>query len=423
MKTFVYSAKTSQGKIVRSSVQADNPKAVVEALRNEGYFIVSIRERIQAPNPFVLFERLFKVGLKELTIYSRQFSLLLNAGLTISEALDTIEEQTQNGSFKEVLHKVKIDIQGGETLTNAMRRHPRAFSEFYCSMIHSGEIGGALDAILERVALFYEKELELRNKIQSALVYPVIVTVISIGIALFMLVYIVPQFAAFYSEFSEGTAKLPALTQKMMDISGWLISKELTFGKGGPSLKLPLPNIVTLLVFLTIFLIAFYKFRGTKLGKRIIDPIVLWIPIFGPLARKVAITRFTRTFATLSQSGVPILEALEVAKNTSSNNVIMRALEYTRERIREGESLHAPMRRTKVFPPLVTNLISVGEEAGNLEEILYKLSDYYDQEIDATVGAMASLIEPLMIIMIGAMVGTIVVALYLPIFNLVNVIQ
>ncbi len=290
-------------------------------------------------------------------------------------------------------------------------------------MIHSGEIGGALDAILERVALFYEKELELRNKIQSALVYPVIVTVISIGIALFMLVYIVPQFAAFYSEFSEGTAKLPALTQKMMDISGWLISKELTFGKGGPSLKLPLPNIVTLLVFLAIFFVAFYKFRGTKLGKRIIDPIVLWIPIFGPLARKVAITRFTRTFATLSQSGVPILEALEVAKNTSSNNVIMRALEYTRERIREGESLHAPMRRTKVFPPLVTNLISVGEEAGNLEEILYKLSDYYDQEIDATVGAMASLIEPLMIIMIGAMVGTIVVALYLPIFNLVNVIQ
>jgi type IV pilus assembly protein PilC len=224
-------------------------------------------------------------------------------------------------------------------------------------------------------------------------------------ISLFMLLYIVPQFAAFYSDFSGGEAQLPALTRKMIALSDWLLA-----------------NWYYLLT-IPIFVILFIKFRNTKWGHIILDPLVLRIPIFGPLARKVAITRFTRTFGTLTQSGVPILEAMEVSKNTATNEVISRAIVYTRDRIREGETIHGPMKRTKVFPPIVTNLISVGEEAGNLEEILFKLSDYYDAEIDATIRAMASLIEPLMIICIGAVVGLIVVSLYLPIFNLVNVIK
>jgi type IV pilus assembly protein PilC len=177
------------------------------------------------------------------------------------------------------------------------------------------------------------------------------------------------------------------------------------------------------LLFIPVFVIAFMKFRNSKWGHIVLDPIVLRLPVFGPLARKVAITRFTRTFGTLTQSGVPILEALEVSKNTASNDVIKRAIIYTRDRIREGESIHGPMKRTKVFPPIVTNLISVGEEAGNLEEILFKLSDYYDDEIDSTIRAMASLIEPMMIVLIGGIVGVIVISLYLPIFNLVNVIK
>lgn len=405
MKTFVYTAKDSSGRIISSQVEADNPKAVIEALRQEGFFVTRIVERRAVFNPFVFVERLFKIGLKELTIFSRQFSLLLNAGLTLSEAVDTIEEQTQNNSFKEILHKLKLDIQGGETLTRSMQKHPRAFSNFFISMVHSGEIGGALDSILDRVAQFYEKELELKNKIKSALVYPTVVVVFALGISLFMLMYIVPQFAAFYSDFSGGEAALPALTRKMIQISDWLLQYWWS------------------LLFIPVFIIAFVKFRNSKWGHIILDPIVLRMPVFGPLARKVAITRFTRTFGTLTQSGVPILEALEVAKNTASNDVIKRAIVYTRDRIREGESIHGPMKRTKVFPPIVTNLISVGEEAGNLEEILFKLSDYYDDEIDSTIRAMASLIEPMMIVMIGGIVGVIVISLYLPIFNLVNVIK
>jgi len=405
MKTFVYTAKDSAGKIISSQVEADNPKAVIEALRQEGFFVTRIVEKRRAFNPFIFLERLFKVGLKELTIFSRQFALLLNAGLTLSEAIDTIEEQTQNNSFREILHKVKLDIQGGETLTRAMQKHPRAFSNFFVSMVHSGEIGGALDSILERVAVFYEKELDLKQKIKSAMVYPTMVSVMALVISLFMLLYIVPQFAAFYSDFSGGEAQLPALTRKMIALSDWLLA-----------------NWYYLLT-IPIFVILFIKFRNTKWGHIILDPLVLRIPIFGPLARKVAITRFTRTFGTLTQSGVPILEAMEVSKNTATNEVISRAIVYTRDRIREGETIHGPMKRTKVFPPIVTNLISVGEEAGNLEEILFKLSDYYDAEIDATIRAMASLIEPLMIICIGAVVGLIVVSLYLPIFNLVNVIK
>ncbi len=405
MKTFTYTAKDSTGRIVSSQVEADNPKAVIEALRQEGFFVTRIVEKRRALNPFAFIERLFKVGLKELTIFSRQFSLLLNAGLTLSEAIDTIEEQTQNNSFRDILHKVKLDIQSGNTLTASMKKHPRAFSNFFISMVHSGEIGGALDSILERVAQFYENELELKNKIKSAMVYPSVVVVFALGISLFMLMYIVPQFAAFYSDFSGGEAQLPGLTRKMLEISDWLVA-----------------NWYYLLI-IPVFIILFWKFRNSPWGHAVLDPIILRIPIFGPLARKVAITRFTRTFGTLNQSGVPILEALEVATNTASNDVIKRAIVYTRERIREGETIHGPMKRTKVFPPLVTNLISVGEEAGNLEEILFKISDYYDDEIDSTIRAMASLIEPMMIVVIGAVVGIIVISLYLPIFNLVEVVK
>jgi len=405
MRTFVYTAKDSSGKVIQSTVEADNPKAVMEALRNEGFFVVRIVERRKPFNPLVLVERMFKIGLKELTIFSRQFALLLNAGLTLAEAVDTIEEQTQNSSFRQILHKIKMDIQGGETLNNAMKKHPRAFSPFFVSMVQAGEIGGALDSILERIAQFYENELDLKHKVKSAMIYPVIILILATGISLFMLMYIVPQFGAFYEEFSGGEAQLPALTRTMIKFSDWLVNN------WGYLLSIP------------VFVVLFWKFRNSKWGHIILDPIVLRIPIFGPLARKVAITRFTRTFGTLTQSGVPILESLEVAKNTASNNVIQRAIMYIRERIREGETIHAPMKRTGQFPPIVSNLVSVGEEAGNLEEILFKISDYYDAEIDATVRGMASIIEPMMIILIGAVVGTIVVSLYLPIFNLVNVIK
>lgn len=407
MKTYVFVARDAQGNTVKNTVESDSQHSVIETLGSEGYYVLRIYEK-RAFNwsPWDIVDRFTKVGLQLLTIFSRQMALLINAGLTLSEALDTCEEQTQQRKFQQILHKTRVDVQSGITLAQAMKKHPTAFSDFFVAMIHAGEIGGVLDKILDRIAKFYENELELRRKVQSAMVYPSLVTIVSIGISLFMLVYIVPQFAEFYKDFSGGEAQLPELTQKMLDIS-----EEFRYNWYWYTL-VPL-----------IILVVLWKFRGTKWGHRVFDPIVIRMPIFGPLARKVAITRFSRTLGTLQESGVPLIEALEVTRDTAHNLVIANAIDYTRERIREGETIAGPMRRTRVFPPMVTNLISVGEDAGNLEEMLYKLSDYYDVEIDATIRALASLIEPILIVVIGAIIGVIVVSLYLPIFNLVNIIQ
>jgi type IV pilus assembly protein PilC len=407
VKTYIYVARDGAGNTIKNTVQSDSQHSVIEALGTEGYYVLRIYER-KAFNwsPWDIVDRFTKVGLKLLTIFSRQMALLINAGLTLSEALDTAEEQTQQRKFQQIIHKTRVDVQSGITLAQAMRKHPSAFSNFFVAMIHAGEIGGVLDKILERIAMFYENELELRRKVQSAMVYPLLVTTVSIGISLFMLVYIVPQFAEFYKDFSGGEAQLPELTQKMLDIS-----EEFRY------------NWYWYTAAPIIALVIIYKFRGTKWGHRIFDPLIIRMPLFGPLARKVAITRFSRTLGTLQESGVPLIEALEVTRDTAHNLVVANAIDYTRERIREGETIAGPMRRTKVFPPMVTNLISVGEDAGNLEEMLYKLSDYYDVEIDATIRALASLIEPIMIVVIGSIIGIIVVSLYLPIFNLVNIIN
>jgi len=407
LKSYVYVARDSAGNTIKNTVESDSQHSVIEALGTEGYYVLRIYEK-RAFNwsPWDIVDRFTKVGLQLLTIFSRQMALLINAGLTLSEALDTSEEQTQQRKFQQIIHKVRVDVQSGITLAQAMKKHPTAFSDFFVAMVHAGEIGGVLDKILDRIAKFYENELELRRKVQSAMVYPSLVTIISIGISLFMLVYIVPQFAEFYKDFSGGEAQLPELTQTMMDIS-----EEFRY------------NWYWYTAVPLVGLVLIYKFRGTKWGHRIFDPIIIRVPLFGPLAKKVAITRFSRTLGTLQESGVPLIEALEVTRDTAHNLVVANAIDYTRERIREGESIAAPMKRTRVFPPMVTNLISVGEDAGNLEEMLYKLSDYYDVEIDATIRALASLIEPILIVVIGAIIGVIVVSLYLPIFNLVNIIN
>ncbi len=407
MKTYVYVARDSAGNTVKNTVESDSQHSVIETLGTEGYYVLRIYEK-RAFNwsPWDIVDRFTKVGLQLLTIFSRQMALLINAGLTLSEALDTCEEQTMQRKFQQIIHKTRVDVQSGITLAQAMKKHPSAFSNFFVAMVHAGEIGGVLDKILDRIAIFYENELELRRKVKSAMVYPLLVTTVSIGISLFMLVYIVPQFAEFYKDFSGGEAQLPELTQKMLDIS-----EEFRY------------NWYWYTLVPVVAIVLIWKFRGTKWGHRVLDPIIIRMPLFGPLAKKVAITRFSRTLGTLQESGVPLIEALEVTRDTAHNLVVANAIDYTRERIREGESIAAPMRRTKVFPPMVTNLISVGEDAGNLEEMLYKLSDYYDVEIDATIRALASLIEPIMIVVIGAIIGIIVVSLYLPIFNLVNIIN
>jgi type IV pilus assembly protein PilC len=403
-KRFVLTIRTPGGQVVSREMDAESSTAVVDALRQQGYLVVKVREKGVARAD--RFRRLRSVGLKSLTLFARQFSLLISAGLTLANALDVLEEQTQDRGLKKILHNLRTDVESGETLANAMKKYPRTFSNFFVAMVRAGEIGGALDAILQRMAIFFEKELELRHKIRSALAYPTFVMIIAFLITMGILIYLVPQFAALYESISEGTVSLPALTQALLDISDFVVQ-----------------NWWWLLPSPIVFFILFWNFRKSRWGHKILDPIFIRLPVIGALSKKVAVTRFSRTLGTLTQSGVPLLEALDVVSDTADNAVVTRSILFIHDRVREGESVSGAMKRTGLFPPMVYHMVAVGEEAGNLEDMLYKLADFYDIEIDATIKGLASLIEPAMILIIGAIVGVIVVALYLPIFTIVDLFK
>ncbi len=400
-KRYTFTVRTPGGKVVTRTVTAESQQAVIETLQKQGYTVIRVRERAVRELP--LMARLRSVPLKVLVIFSRQFALLLSAGITLARALDVLEEQTQHRGFKRILHQLRLDVEAGNTLADSMRKFPRTFSNFFVSMVRAGEIGGALEAIMERMAVFFERELELRHKIRSAMMYPLFVLIISFLITLGIMMYIVPQFADLYESFSEGKVQLPALTQRLIDISDWMLVNwpYVVFGP-------------------IIFVILFWNFRKSRWGHKLLDPIIIRLPIVGPLSRKVAISRFSRTLGTLTESGVPLLQALDVVADTADNAVVTRSVLFIHDRVREGTAVASAMRQAGIFPPMVYHMVSVGEEAGNLEMMLYKLADFYDAEIDATVRGLASLIEPILIVIIGGIVGVIVVALYLPIFNIVN---
>ncbi len=404
-RAYVLTIRAPGGRTLTRVVEADNPQTVIDSLRQQGYWVLRVRERkISTKASYWL--RMQGVGLKNLAISSRQFALLISAGLTLANALNVLEEQAQSGSLKKILRQLRIDVESGETLANAMRKFPRAFSRFYVSMVHAGEIGGALEAILERMAMFFEKELDLRHKIRSALIYPMFVLTIAFLITMGILIYIVPQFATLYETLSEGNVPLPAMTQKLMEISEFVMANWWWL--------IPAPFVGFIL---------FWNFRKSRWGHKLLDPVILYLPVIGPLSKKVAVTRFTRTLGTLTQSGVPILEALDVVADTADNSVVTRSVLYIKDRVREGEAIAPSMKQTRIFPPMVFHMVAVGEEAGNLEDMLYKIADFYDMEIDATIKGLASLIEPILILVVGAVVGTIVVALYLPIFHIVDLFK
>ena len=401
MPTYLFTARDTSGKTITKRLNADTAQTVIDALQAENLTVIRIKE--QKESKFLKKLRTAQpVSLKVLTIFSRQFALLVSAGLTLARALSTLEEQAEFPHFKDILVDLRKKIQAGETLHNSMGLHKRAFSPFFRSMVRAGEIGGVLEDVLERMATFFEKELKLRHKIKAAMSYPLFVIVAAFLITMGILLFIVPQFASFFEEISEGQTPLPALTQTMMDASDWIIANPLL---------IPLPLIAIWL---------FYLFRKTKWGHLLLDGLIMRMPIFGKLSRMVGVSRFTRTLGTLIQSGVTLMESLEVTKTTADNHVIEKSVDYIRDRVREGEAISIPMRRTNVFPAMVYNLVAVGEEAGNLESMLHKVADFYDEEIDATVEQLASLIEPIMIMVIGVIVGVIVVALYLPVFSIVD---
>ena len=403
MATFVYKVRDRTGKAFTGNMEGENRGEVASRLQEMDYFITSVSEKKKNflfSNQTTLFQ---SIKLRDLTIFYRQFATMVNAGLTLVNSLDILTKQVENKALSNIIKIVKSDIEAGFTMANAMAKHPQVFFELYISMVRAGEVGGVLDEILNKIADLMEKEFALKQKIKSAMAYPSFVIAAAALMTIFMLTFILPQFVGVFAQFG---GELPALTQFFVTLTFlfnryWYIFFMITGG----------------LVF------SFLAYTKTTNGKYNLDKLKLNAPIFGEINRKGAIARFARIFGTLIKSGVPILEALSVSSNAIGNLVVSEAVLGAKTKIKEGQSISGPLAESGVFPPMVTQMIMVGEESGELEEMLINVAKFYDQEVDRTVEKLTAIIEPLMMVFIGLTIGTMIIAMYLPIFNMVNLIQ
>jgi type IV pilus assembly protein PilC len=401
--TFTYRARTRQGEILQDQVEGTDTTAVASNLRQQGLLVIDIKEQGVAQRD--LLEPFKKVKPADVVVFTRQFSTMINAGLPIVRALYILSEQTENQKLKEVSVQVRKDVEAGLALSEALDKHPKVFSRLYVEMVRAGEIGGILDGVLLRVASQLEDDQELRRKVKSAMTYPIIVLVLAILAASFMLVFIVPVFAKMFEDLG-GTLPLP--TRVAMGISDILTS---VFG-------------VFVYLGMGAAVFGFLRWKNTEQGRRIWGRISLRIPFkIGDVLQKVALARFARTLGTLSAAGVPILQAMEITATSSGNWVVENALLKSRDAIRGGIPIYRPLEDEPVFPPMVTRMIAVGEETGDIDGMLTKIAEFYESEVDATVKALTSIIEPLMIVVVGGIVGGIIIAMYLPMFKIFELVE
>jgi type IV pilus assembly protein PilC len=401
--TFTYKARNRQGEVLQDQMEAADTMTVASQLRQQGLLVIDVKEQGVAQKD--ILEPFKKVKLGDLVVFSRQFATMINAGLPIVRALYILSEQTENPKLKEVVVAVRKDVEAGLALSEALEKHPKVFNKLYVEMVRAGEIGGILDGVLLRVADQLEGDQDLRRKVKSAMTYPVIVLILAILAASFMLIFIVPVFATMFEDLG-GTLPLP--TRVAMGISDILTS---IFG-----------------VFLYAGMIGgvfgFLRWKNTENGRRIWGRVSLRIPFkIGDVIHKVALARFARTLGTLSAAGVPILQALEITGSSSGNWVMENALFKARDAIRQGIPIYKPLEEEPVFPPMVTRMIAVGEETGDIDGMLSKIAEFYESEVDATVKALTSIIEPLMIVVVGGIVGGIIIAMYLPMFKIFELVE
>ena len=404
MKTYKYSARDSRGRITKGELEATDIAALKNKLRNQGLWLISQNSSQQSLLPFLegFFDK--KIGLKDMVVFSRQFSAMIEAGIAILRVLTVLIQQTENPKLKAILQEIKRDIEQGVPLSESMQKFPEAFDSLYVSMVKAGELGGVLDVVLNRVAGFLESRSKLSNKVRTALTYPASLLVISILVVWFMLTFILPKFSAIFT--STG-GELPAFTQFLINISNVLRS----------------PFILVIIAFIWFAVNYARSYYRSEEGRLKIDTFSLKIPIFGPILKKVAIARFSRTFGTLIESGVPITTALDVTRTSINNALLESVLIKVKKDIEEGSPISNQLQKSEVFPPMVTQMVAIGEEAGELENMLNKIADFYDDEVDSSVESLTALMEPVFIVVIGAIVGAIVVAMYLPIFNVINQIN
>jgi type IV pilus assembly protein PilC len=400
MPTFKYVAKDQNARSVVGKMVADSQAAIIEELRKRNLTIISINLVKEAAAKTSFIRK--RVKADDLVIFSRQLATMVDAGIPILQALDALQEQVTNAYFQSVIAAIRDDIQLGSSLSAAFAKHSRVFDSLYINMIKVGETGGVLSAILDRISSYMEKSLKLKRKVQSAMIYPAVVVFLAAAITTLLLIKVVPTFAEIYQSFD---SKLPAMTQMLIDISSFLKNYYYIFFGG---------------VFMLVLLVT--RINRTQRGKLFFDRILLRLPIFGDLLRKVAISRFTRTLATLLQTGVPILESLDIVGKTSGNRVVELAVDNVKNNVREGESIAAPLIKSGVFPPMVTRMIAIGEKSGQLEKMLTKISEFYDDQVDTMVAGLTSIIEPMIIGFLGIVIGFIVIALFLPIINITQII-
>jgi type IV pilus assembly protein PilC len=401
--TFTYRVRNPQGEIFQDQMEGADTMAVAYELRQKGLLVIDVKE--QSVSQKDILEPFKRVKLGDLVVFSRQFATMINAGLPIVRALYVLSEQTENQKLKEVVVQVRKDVEAGLALSEALEKHPKVFSRLYVEMVRAGEIGGMLDEVLLRVADQLEGDQELRRKVKSAMTYPMVVLVLAILAASFMLIFIVPVFARMFEDLG-GTLPLP--TRVAMGISGILTS------------------IYGVLVYAAMgaAVFGFLRWKNTENGRRVWGRISLRLPAkIGDVIQKVALARFARTLGTLSAAGVPILQAIEITATSSGNWVVENALLKSRDAIREGLPIYKPLEDEPVFPPMVIRMIAVGEETGDIDGMLGKIADFYESEVDATVKALTSIIEPLMIVVVGGIVGGIIIAMYLPMFKIFELVE
>ena len=398
MPSFVWKGKNRFGAFQEGVLIADSRDAAAATLRRQNIQVTSVREKGKEVR--LLPKLPFNVSAKRVALFTRQFSVMLDAGLPLVQCLEILGEQEEDRTFREIIQAVRTDVEAGSSLAESMRKHPRAFNKLYVSMIAAGEAGGILDIILQRLATYIEKVVKLNAQVKSALMYPVTIIVIATGVVILILWKVIPVFAQLFAGLG---GELPFLTRVVVNSSNFL-------GRYFPWLVL-----VGVLLYM-----AFQRWYKTERGRRIIDATVLKIPVIGMLVRKIAVARFCRTLATLTSSGVPILDGLEITARTSGNAIIEDAVLAVRKAVEEGKTLSAPLAETGVFPPMVVQMINVGEQTGALDQMLSKIADFYEEEVDTAVAGLMKLLEPLMILVLGGIIGTIVTAMYLPMYAILQ---
>ena len=402
--TYDYSVRDRTGKIVSGKLEAESQAMVASKLKQMGYAPVSISEHKAGMGKEINIPGFGKkIKLKDLAVMSRQFAVMINSGLSLLRALTILAEQSENKELARVLAEVRNDVEVGTSLSAAMSKHPAVFPPLMVNMTKAGEVGGFLDSVLLQIAENYEAEVKLRGKIKSAMTYPVVVFVIAILAVIGMLLFIVPVFATMFEDLG---GELPAPT------------KVLVFLSAAMKIAAPVGLVATIAFFVT-----WPKVKQNDAVRNVLDPLKLKLPIFGSLFQKIALSRFSRNLGTMMRSGVPILQSLEIVSSTTGNVVLERAIRDVQESVRSGESLAKPLENHAVFPPMVVQMMSVGEDTGALDDMLHKISDFYDAEVEATTEALTSLIEPLMIAVLGGIIGAMIIALYMPIFSVFNLIS